>query len=62
MIDMGLDDLNFAIQVKQNELDRTSRLIDTVISRGGDPSALDEKYQRLMYDMEALCEQRRKEV
>ena len=60
MIDMTLDDLNFAIQVKQNELDRTSRLIDMVIGRGGDPSALDEKYQKLMDEMEALCEQRRK--
>ena len=60
MIDMGLDDLNFAIQVKQNELDRTSKLIDTVISRGGDPSVLDAKYQKLMDEMEALCDQRRK--
>ena len=59
MVDMRLDDLNFAIQVAQNEADRLSRLIDQTIARGMDPAALNEKYQRKLDQLEELCAQRR---
>ena len=61
MVDMQLDNLNFAIQTTQNRIDRLCRLNDNWIARTGEENeGLNKQIEDLQKELDELLRERRK--
>lgn len=57
-VDPEYDSINFSIDRLQSRMDSVSRQISSVIASGGDPSELEDRYDKFCDDMHELIEER----